>query len=49
MTPDIMVTCPKCQDQKPINLLFTAQSNQNIIYKCQSCQFEQRNIETKKG
>jgi uncharacterized Zn finger protein len=49
MTTDIMVTCPNCQDQQPITNLLTAQSNQNIIYRCGVCQFEKKNIETKKG
>ncbi|WP_227936858.1 hypothetical protein [Alkalihalobacillus deserti] len=46
---DITVICPNCQDQKPISNLLTAQSNQNIIYKCEKCQYEKKNIQTKKG
>jgi uncharacterized Zn finger protein len=49
MFVEIMVICPNCQDQKPIANLLTAQSNQNVIYKCEECQYEQKNIQTKKG
>ncbi|MFC0557648.1 hypothetical protein [Halalkalibacter alkalisediminis] len=46
---NITVICPNCQDQKPIDNLLTAQSNQNVIYKCGNCQYEEKNIQTKKG
>ncbi|WP_198507844.1 hypothetical protein [Bacillus sp. FJAT-45037] len=44
-----VIICPKCQQAKGIRHLLTAQSNQNVIYRCQSCDFTLRNIETKKG
>ncbi|MBP3949504.1 hypothetical protein [Bacillus suaedae] len=46
---DIFVTCPKCTNQHQITAVLTAQSNQNVIYTCPTCQYEQKNIETKKG
>ncbi|MCL7749133.1 hypothetical protein [Halalkalibacter alkaliphilus] len=49
MLADVMVVCPKCKDQRPITNLLTAQSNQNVIYKCLECEYEQTNIKTKKG
>lgn len=46
---EITVICPKCGDEQPVPHLFTAQSNQNMIYECRSCPYEQRNIPTQKG
>ncbi|WP_181833071.1 hypothetical protein [Bacillus taeanensis] len=43
------VVCPKCQREDSLENVLTAQSNQNVIYKCSSCQYEIRNIETSKG
>ncbi|WP_170885630.1 hypothetical protein [Bacillus alkalicellulosilyticus] len=44
-----VVVCPNCNSKKPVTNLFTAQSNQNIIYECEECEYELRNIRTKKG
>ncbi|WP_096199074.1 hypothetical protein [Bacillus sp. FJAT-45350] len=44
-----IVICPQCREQKPINRLLTAQSNQNVIFECGECHYVKRNIETKKG
>ncbi|WP_156314795.1 hypothetical protein [Halalkalibacter wakoensis] len=49
MLSDVMVVCPNCEEMKPITNVLTAQSNQNVIYTCDSCHYEQKNIETKKG
>ncbi|MBB5174857.1 hypothetical protein [Texcoconibacillus texcoconensis] len=46
---DILTKCPKCQQQERIEKVLTAQSNQNVIFHCQTCGYEKRNIETKKG
>ncbi|WP_243293053.1 hypothetical protein [Bacillus sp. FJAT-47783] len=46
---DPLVICPQCHDQEPLEHVLTAQSNQNVIYKCPRCHFTSRNIETKKG
>jgi uncharacterized protein YbaR (Trm112 family) len=44
-----IVICPNCRQQEEIELVLTAQSNQNVIYTCPSCQVIIRNIETSKG
>ncbi|WP_088103486.1 hypothetical protein [Halalkalibacter urbisdiaboli] len=44
-----IIICPSCHDERPISNLLTAQSNQNVIYQCKKCHYEQRNIPTKKG
>ncbi|EOA3902180.1 zinc-ribbon domain-containing protein [Bacillus cytotoxicus] len=43
------VICPKCHSIFEIKDVLTAQSNQNVIYTCPSCQYIMRNIETSKG
>ncbi len=43
------VKCPKCENEKPMNEVLTAQSNQNVIYQCPQCHFEKKNIQTSKG
>lgn len=43
------IKCPKCFHQESIDQVLTAQSNQNVIYQCPKCQYEVRNIHTKKG
>ncbi|MED4037658.1 hypothetical protein [Niallia taxi] len=45
----ITVTCPECQQQESLENVLTAQSNQNVIYTCPNCDYNQRNIETSKG
>ncbi|WP_169917363.1 hypothetical protein [Alkalihalobacterium alkalinitrilicum] len=49
MEMEPVVVCPKCKVEKPLNNLLTAQSNQNVIFECENCQFIKRNIVTKKG
>jgi uncharacterized Zn finger protein len=44
-----LVVCPNCFDKKEMDHVLTAQSNQNVIYKCQECGFQRVNIETSKG
>ncbi|MDQ0214816.1 putative Zn finger protein [Oikeobacillus pervagus] len=44
-----IVICPICGNQEGIHQVLTAQSNQNVIYQCERCEFERRNIVTKKG
>ncbi|MDQ0217264.1 hypothetical protein [Peribacillus cavernae] len=44
-----VVICPKCKAEHELNSVLTSQSNQNVIYDCPDCGFEQRNIETSKG
>ncbi|WP_163099719.1 hypothetical protein [Peribacillus alkalitolerans] len=44
-----VVTCPNCKSQSEIQLVLTAQSNQNVIFNCPDCGYEQRNIKTSKG
>ncbi|TWI53279.1 hypothetical protein IQ10_03413 [Halalkalibacter nanhaiisediminis] len=46
---EVLVVCPMCRSEQPITNLLTAQSNQNVIYTCPTCQYEKRNIPTKKG
>lgn len=41
--------CPICKGTNELEEVLTAQSNQNVIYKCQKCDYTIRNIETKKG
>lgn len=43
------VTCPKCRHEEFLDNVLTAQSNQNVIYTCPSCGYEEKNIETSKG
>jgi RNase P subunit RPR2 len=47
MTPRVL--CPKCQQTAPLSEVLTAQSNQNVIYTCTSCNYSQKNIQTSKG
>ncbi|MDP7989914.1 hypothetical protein Q9B79_08990 [Bacillus sp. MHSD_36] len=44
-----VVICPNCHNAAEIIHVLTAQSNQNVIYTCQFCQYVIRNIETNKG
>ncbi|MBO8178710.1 hypothetical protein [Aeribacillus pallidus] len=44
-----LIKCPKCRGEDRLEDTLTAQSNQNVIYRCSRCGFEQRNIVTKKG
>ncbi|SFB09424.1 hypothetical protein SAMN04488577_2865 [Bacillus sp. cl95] len=43
------VICPNCNAQHEIDMVLTAQSNQNVIFHCPECEYELRNIETSKG
>ncbi|MEC1262329.1 hypothetical protein P9D34_18270 [Bacillus swezeyi] len=43
------VICPHCRHMQAIDQVLTAQSNQNVIYLCDSCGFSLKNIPTKKG
>ena len=45
----IAVTCPECHKEESLENVLTAQSNQNVIYTCPNCGFNERNIETSKG
>lgn len=45
----IMVKCPSCLKEKEMEVVLTAQSNQNVIYECPHCGYLQKNIQTKKG
>jgi uncharacterized Zn finger protein len=44
-----MVTCPECGEEREMENVLTAQSNQNVIYQCPECGFKQVNIKTSKG
>ncbi|WP_180316678.1 hypothetical protein [Alkalihalobacillus shacheensis] len=44
-----IVRCPSCNDEQELPGLLTALSNQNVVYTCRKCGFEERNIETDKG
>lgn len=41
--------CPVCSDEKRLEDVLTAQSNQNVIYQCLECGYKQGNIKTSKG
>jgi predicted nucleic-acid-binding Zn-ribbon protein len=43
------VTCPKCHNENELEAVLTAQSNQNVIFRCPNCDYELKNIETSKG
>ncbi|WP_168714424.1 hypothetical protein [Niallia nealsonii] len=43
------VICPNCLKENALDQTLTAQSNQNIIFHCQNCDYTLRNIETSKG
>ncbi|MEW9108878.1 hypothetical protein ACQCT6_06605 [Cytobacillus gottheilii] len=43
------VQCPKCHTEAELDQVLTAQSNQNVIYRCQNCSYECRDIHTSKG
>ncbi|MEC0495337.1 hypothetical protein [Bacillus glycinifermentans] len=43
------VVCPHCDHTEPMDQVLTAQSNQNVIFTCDSCGFMLKNIPTKKG
>lgn len=45
----IKVVCPSCKQEEILENVLTAQSNQNVIYECPTCDYEKRNIETSKG
>ncbi len=45
----IMVRCPSCLKEENIEIVLTAQSNQNVIYECRECGHVKRNIQTSKG
>lgn len=45
-----VVHCPKCHKMHDLNHeILIAQSNQNVIYRCDSCGYEVKNIQTSKG
>ncbi|CAH0345905.1 hypothetical protein [Bacillus sp. CECT 9360] len=44
-----IVICPGCKAEYALNSVLTSQSNQNVIFECPNCGYEQRNIETSKG
>ncbi|MDN4073672.1 hypothetical protein [Fictibacillus terranigra] len=44
-----MVRCPECRKETQLDAVLTAQSNQNVIFNCPDCGYEERNIETSKG
>lgn len=44
-----VVKCPQCFSEKEITQVLTAQSNQNVIYRCHNCTYELKNIKTSKG
>ncbi|MDF9762585.1 hypothetical protein QUF81_21200 [Peribacillus simplex] len=44
-----MVICPVCGEEREMENVLTAQSNQNVIYQCPECGFKQVNIKTSKG
>lgn len=44
------VYCPNCEREHNLNEeVLIAQSNQNVIFRCYSCGFEVKNIQTSKG
>ncbi|WP_141231649.1 hypothetical protein [Niallia circulans] len=43
------VICPECSKEEKLENVLTAQSNQNVIFKCPHCQLLVRNIKTSKG
>ncbi|RBP95047.1 hypothetical protein DFO70_10377 [Cytobacillus firmus] len=43
------VTCPRCMAEKNIDAVLTAQSNQNVIFRCPDCGYEVKDIQTSKG
>ncbi|AZV42088.1 hypothetical protein [Peribacillus asahii] len=45
----IIVRCPSCLDERNIESVLTAQSNQNVIYECPNCRYVAKNIQTSKG
>lgn len=44
-----MVICPECSQEEKLENVLTAQSNQNVIFRCPHCQLLVRNIKTSKG
>lgn len=45
-----VVHCSKCGKEHALNgEVLIAQSNQNVIYRCDSCGFEVKDIQTSKG
>ncbi|WP_264805409.1 hypothetical protein [Cytobacillus sp. NCCP-133] len=44
-----IVKCPSCLAEKEIDGVLTAQSNQNVIFRCPNCHYEVRDIQTSKG
>ncbi|MFC0189100.1 hypothetical protein ACFFJY_12430 [Fictibacillus aquaticus] len=44
-----IVICPDCHAQEKLDSVLTAQSNQNVIYRCKKCGCEIRDIQTSKG
>ncbi|AGX03657.1 hypothetical protein N288_08675 [Bacillus infantis NRRL B-14911] len=43
------VECPKCHEDESMEQVLTAQSNQNVIYRCPKCRFTIKDIPTSKG
>jgi uncharacterized Zn finger protein len=43
------IVCPNCRQEKDIEDVLTALSNQNVMYDCPACGYRQKNIITKKG
>ncbi|MFJ7638780.1 hypothetical protein ACQKL0_05120 [Peribacillus sp. NPDC097264] len=41
--------CPVCSDERILEDVLTAQSNQNVIYRCPECGYEKGDIKTSKG
>ena len=44
-----MVICPKCEAEREMEAVLTAQSNQNVIFQCPVCGYKKGNIHTSKG
>ncbi|PLR97463.1 hypothetical protein CVD19_08205 [Bacillus sp. T33-2] len=44
-----VVKCPKCGIQAELDRVLIAQSNQNVIYRCPSCNYWVKNVHTSKG
>lgn len=43
------VICPVCLNERILEDVLTAQSNQNVIYQCPECGFKKGDIQTSKG
>lgn len=44
-----IIECPNCKAREEADAVLTAQSNQNVIYRCGVCGYKVRNIKTSKG